>query len=217
MKSSLKLNINRNSEKDNIITNGGSLDGSVVKNLPAMWETWVQSLGWEYPLEKAMAPHSSTLAWKIPWMEEPGRLQSMGSLRIRHDWVSSLSVFTFLHWRRKWQSTPVFLPGELRGQKSLEGCSPWGHWGSDTTELLHFSLSGIGEGNGKPFQCSFLENPRDGGGWWAAIYGVTQSRPQLKWLSSSSSSLYIINVSLTCDFTWYRVLSKEECTILLKF
>ena len=61
-----------------------------------------------------MAHHSSTLAWKIPWMEEPGRLQSMGSLRIRHDWVSSLSFFTFMHWRRKWQPTAVFLPGESR-------------------------------------------------------------------------------------------------------
>ena len=62
--------------------------------------------------EKAMAPHSSTPAWKIPWMEEPGRLQSMGSLRVGHDWAASLSLFTFMHWRRKWQSTPVFLPGE---------------------------------------------------------------------------------------------------------
>ena len=62
--------------------------------------------------EKAMAPHSSTLAWRIPWMEEPGRLQSMGSHRVRHDWVTSLSLFTFMHWRRKWQPTPVFLPGE---------------------------------------------------------------------------------------------------------
>ena len=66
--------------------------------------------------EKAMAPHSSTLAWKIPWMEEPGRLQSMGSLRVEHDWATSLSLFTFMHWRRKWQPTPVFLPGESRGR-----------------------------------------------------------------------------------------------------
>ena len=66
-------------------------------------------------MEKAMAPHSSTLAWKIPWMEEPGRLQSMGSLRVGHDWVTSLSFFTFMHWRRKWQPTPVFLPGESQG------------------------------------------------------------------------------------------------------
>ena len=66
-----------------------------------------------------MAPHSSTLAWKIPWMEEPGRLQSMGSRRVRHNWATSLSLFTFLHWRRKWQPTPVFLPGESQGQGSL--------------------------------------------------------------------------------------------------
>ena len=59
-----------------------------------------------------MAPHSSTLAWKIPWMEEPGRLQSMGLLRVGDDWTTSLSLFTFMHWRRKWQPTPVFLPGE---------------------------------------------------------------------------------------------------------
>ena len=62
--------------------------------------------------EKVMAPHSSTLAWKIPWTEEPGGLQSMGSLRVGHDWATSLSLFTFMHWRRKWRPTPVFLPGE---------------------------------------------------------------------------------------------------------
>ena len=69
-----------------------------------------------------MAPHSSTLAWKIPWMEEPPRLQSMGWLRVGHDWATSLSLFTFRHWRRKWQPTPVFLPGESQGQRSLVGC-----------------------------------------------------------------------------------------------
>ena len=95
-------------------------------------------------MEKAMAPHSSTLAWKIP------------------------------------------------GQRSLVGCSPWGREESDTTEQLpfHFSLSCIGEGNGNPLQCSCLENPRDGGAWWAAIYGVVQSQTRLKRLSSSSSSMY---------------------------
>ena len=92
--------------------------------------------------EKTMAPHSSTLAWKIPWTEEPGGLQSMGSWRVGHDWATSLSL----------------------------------------------SLSCIGEGNGNPLQCSCLENPRDGGAWWAAVYGVTQSRTRLKRLSSSSSS-----------------------------
>ena len=93
-------------------------------------------------MEKAMAPHSSTLAWKIPWMEEPGGLQSVGSLE------------------------------------------------SDTTERLHFhfSLSSIGEGNGNPLQCYCLEKPRDGGAWWACVYGVAQSRTRLKQLSSSSRS-----------------------------
>ena len=94
-----------------------------------------------------MAPHSSTLAWQIPWTEEPGRLQSMGSRRVRHD-------FPF-----------------------------------------HFSLSRIGEGNGNPLQCSCLENPGDGGAWWAAVYGVAHSRTRLKWLSSSSSLKLI---SLLC-------------------
>ena len=90
-----------------------------------------------------MALHSSTLAWKISWMEEPGGLQSMGSLRVGHD--------ERLH--------------------------------------FHFSFSRIGEGNGNPLQCSCLENPRDGGAWWAAVYGVAQSQTQLKQLSSSSSSM----------------------------
>ena len=136
-----------------------------------------------------MAPHSSTLVWKIPWTEEPGRLQSMGSLGVRHDYATSLSLFTFMHWRRKWQPIPVFLPGKIHGQSSLVGCSPWGCKESDRTVRLHFhfSLSCIGEGNGNPLQCSCLENPRDGGAWWAAVYGVTQRRTRLKRLSSSSS------------------------------
>ena len=104
--------------------------------------------------EKAMAPHSSTLAWKIPWMEEPGRLQSMGPLRVGHDWATSFSIFTFMHWRRKWQPTPVFSP----------------------------------------------ENPRDGGAWWAAIHGVTQSRTWLKWLSSSSSPSPTISLVIYFSF-----------------
>ena len=99
-----------------------------------------------YRSEKAMAPHCSTLAWKIPWAEEPGRLQSMGLLRVGHDWATSLS------------------------------------------------LSCIGEGNGNPLQCSCLENPRDGGAWLATVYGVTQSRTRLKWLSSSSKRYMNPNV-----------------------
>ena len=81
-----------------------------------------------------MAPHSSTLAWKIPWTEEPGRLQSMESLRVGHDWATSLSLFIFIHWRRKWHPTPVFLPGESQRQRSLVGCRLWGRTESDTTE-----------------------------------------------------------------------------------
>ena len=100
--------------------------------------------------EKAMAAHSSTLAWKIPWVEEPGRLQSMGSRRVRHDWATSFSLFTFMHWRRKWQATPLFLPGESQG----------------------------------------------GGAWWAAIYGVPQSRTRLKRLSSVAP-LYSLSLSLS--------------------
>ena len=92
-----------------------------------------------------MAPHFSTLTWKIPWMEEPGRLQSMGLLRVGQDWATSISL----------------------------------------------SLSFIGEGNGKPLQCSCLENPRDGGAWWAAVYGVAQSRTRLKQLSSSRNTKVI--------------------------
>ena len=80
--------------------------------------------------------------------------------------------------RRQWHPTPVFLLGKSHGWRSLVGCSPWGREESDTTEQLyfHFSLSCIGEGNGNLLQCSCLENPRDGGAWWAAVYGVTQSR-----------------------------------------
>ena len=79
-----------------------------------------------YTMEKAMAPHSSTLAWKIPWMEEPGRLQSMGSLRVGHNWATSLSFFTFMHWRRKWQPTPAFLPRESQGPAGPGGMPSMG-------------------------------------------------------------------------------------------
>ena len=99
-------------------------------------------------------------------------------------------------WRRRWHPTPVLLPGKSHGQRSL---GPWGHEELDTTERLpfHFSLSCIGEGNANPLQCSCLENPRDWGAWWAAVYAVTQSRTRLKWLSSSNanwSEIYVENV-----------------------
>ena len=93
--------------------------------------------------------------------------------------------------RRQWHPTPVLLPGKSHGQRSLVGCSPWGHEESATTEQLHFhfSLSCIGEGNGNPLHCSCLENPRDRRAWWAAVYGVAQSRTRLKRLSSSNMQL----------------------------
>ena len=116
-----------------------SLDFLLLHSSPLWWK------------EKAMAPHSSTLARKIPWAEEPGRLQSMGSQGVGHDWATSLSC--------------------------------------------------IGEGNGNPLQCSCLENPRDGGAWWAAMYGVAQSRTRLERLSSSSMVYYT-------SFIYFSVNSK---------
>ena len=153
--------------------------------LPAqMLEMQIRSLGGEDPLEKEMATHSSILAWEIPWAEEPGGPQSMGLQRVRH--FNRYSKFCKSH-----------------GRRSLVGCSPWGRWGSDTTEQLHFhfSLSCIGEGNGNPLQRPCLENPRDGGAWWAAVYGVAQSCTWLNWLSSSSSSS-----SSFCNKTEHRQL-----------
>ena len=103
----------------------------------------------------------------------------------RHKHVHTLTFMRFIYFislnprnNPLWHPTPVFLPGKSHGRRSLAGCSPWGREVSDTTERLHFhfSLSCIGEGNGNPLQCSCLENPRKGGVWWAAIYGVTQSR-----------------------------------------
>ena len=100
--------------------------------------------------EKAMALHSNTLARKIPWAEEPGRLQSMGSWRVGHNWVASLSRFTFLHWRRKWQPTPVFLPGESQRQRSLVGCRLWGrtvgHSWSDLQQQQQYQMRNVNKG-----------------------------------------------------------------------
>ena len=110
-------------------------------------------------------------------------------------WVEELCLIgAFIHskvmlGRRRWHPTPVLLPGKPHGRRSLVSCNPWGREESDTSERLHFHfwLSWIGEGNGNPLQCSCLENPRDGGAWWAAFYGVTQSRTWLKRFNSSSS------------------------------
>ena len=122
------------------------LESFVLTTIPqftivAIYHTWTFCLFFFFSnisfcigVEKAMAPHSSTLAWRIPWTEEPGRLQSTGSLRVGHDWATSLSLFIFLHWRRKWQPTPVLLPGQSQVRGNLEGCHLWGRTESDTTE-----------------------------------------------------------------------------------
>ena len=114
-----KLELNKTTDSLTVYHYHNHLDlGYISKTLP----------------EKAMVPHSSTLAWKIPWTEEPGGLQSMGSLRVGHDWATLLWLFTSMHWRRKWQPTPVFLPRESQGWRSLVGCCLWGRTESDTTE-----------------------------------------------------------------------------------
>ena len=118
--------------------------------------------------------------------------------------------------RRQWQPTPVLLPGKSHGWRRLVGCSPWGLEESDTTERLHFhfSLSCIREGSGNPLQCSCLENPRDGGAWWAAVYGVAQSRTRLKRLSSNSSKQGD-NIQLLC--TLFPILNQSivPCPVLI--
>ena len=121
-----------------------------------------------------MAPHSSTLAWKIPWMEEPGRLQSMGSLSVRHDWVTSLSLSCI----REGNGNPLQCSCLENPRDGGEGSHRVRHdW------VTSLSLSCIREWNGNPLQCSCLENPRDGGAWWAAVCGVAQGWTGLKWLS----------------------------------
>ena len=127
-------------------------------------------------------------------------------------------------WRRWWHPTSVLFPGKSHGWRSLVGYSPWGRQESDTTERLHFhfSLSCIGERNGNPLQCSYLENPRDKGAWWAAVYGVVQSQILLKWLSSSSSryiimrrkwfdSTKLVVSSIWCLLLWHKRLNKYIC------
>ena len=111
-----------------------SNDQVIVANPSRFIQVLCYLLEFAYSRAVTMAPHSSTRAWKIPWMEEPGRLQSMRSLRVGYDWASSLSLFTCMHWRRKWQPTPVFLPGEPQGQGSVVGCRLWSLTESDTTE-----------------------------------------------------------------------------------
>ena len=148
--------------------------------------------------------------WCPTCLEACGILVPWPEIKHLHPYIGSWSVNhrgSHYFWRRQWHPTPVLLPGKSHGRRSLVGCSPWGRWESDTTEQLpfHFSLSRIGEGNGNSLQCSCLDNPRDGGGWWAAVYGVAQSRIRLKRLSSSSR-FSVIDSSLLVDFPrpWSR-------------
>ena len=131
---------------------------------------------WEMLLQIKLCPHPKSNK-KLCWSPKPYYLRKWLHLEIDGHYRCN--------WRRQWHPTPVLLPGKSHGRRGLVGCSPWGCWESDTTERLHFhfSLSCIGEGNGNPLQCACLENPRDGGAQWAAIYGVAQSRTQLKRLS----------------------------------
>ena len=142
-------------------------------------------------LEKAMAPHFSTLAWKIPWTEEPGRLQSMGLLRVGHDWVTSLSLFTFMHWRRTCQPTPVFLPGESQGLGSLVGCRLWGRTELDMTEAT-WQQQGVG-------WFLSLENIQDP---LSILHSVTfesdLSNSFRAWLGSRHHFLSVLGLSVSC-------------------
>ena len=124
--------------------------------------------------------------------------------------------------RRQWHPTPALLPGKSHGRRSMVGCSPCGREESDMTKRLpfHFSLSCIGEGNGNPVQCSCLENPRDGGAWWAAIYGIAQSRTRLKQLSSSSSSsssseMTVFNVHVLAGNILLEILMVDSDALIL--
>ena len=121
-------------------------------------------------------------------------------------------------WRRQWHPTPVLLPGKSHGWRSLVGCSPWGRKESGMTEWLHFhfSLSCIGEGNGNPLQCSCLENPRDKGSWWAAVYGVAQSRTRLKWLSSSSMQFcFYCSTETEVPTLIFLLVTKSDCPLAI--
>ena len=142
-----------------------------------------------------MAPHSSTLAWKIPWKEEPGRLQSMGSLGVGHDWATSLSLCTFMHWRRKWQPTPVFLPGESQGWGNLLGCCLWGRRvRHDRSDLAAAAAWRMGEEDSSEFMKSWLGWPQNSAYMgspfmflihsivWSPVVLTTAEEQRAKWL-----------------------------------
>ena len=156
--------------------------------------------------------------WKQCYLDSQSLFHCHHSFTLRYTIITQYIVT----WRRKWHPTPVLLPGKSHGRRSLVDDSPWGREELDTTERLYFcfSLSCIGEGNGNPLQRSCLENPRDGGAWWAAVYGVAQSWTRLKWLSSSGSTLLLLMLLNTCFehlplvcwkmFRWYEMAKKSR-------
>ena len=156
---------------------------------------------------KSLTPHKSVWSERLTWCYTSMFCEGNKILRtlkckglapdLPEDLYHLIKKAAAIRQRRQWQPTPVLLPGKSHGQRSLVGCSPWGAKELDMTEQLHFhfSLSYIGEGNGNPLPCSCLENPRDGRAWWAAVYGVAQSRTRLKRLSSSSSSSFYLKAS----------------------
>ena len=144
-----------------------------------------------------MAPHSSTFAWKIPWMEETGGLQSMGSLRVGQDCATSLSLFTFMYWRRKWQPTPVFLPGESQGWGTLVGCRLWGCTESDTTEATQQQQQQHECESEVTQSCPTLCHPMDCSLLESSAHGISQARI-LEWVAVSFSREF----SQPMDQTW---------------
>ena len=149
----------------------------LVKNPPTMWETWVRSLGWEDPLEKGKATHSSILAWRIHGLYSPWGCKELDTT----EWLSEKAIAPHSS-TLAWKIPSMEEPGGLQSMGSRSVGHDW------ATSLSFFTFM-HGRRKSNPLQCSCLENPRDGGAWWAAVYGVAQSRTWLKQLSSSSSSV----------------------------
>ena len=165
-----------------------------------------------------MALHSSAPAWKIPWTEEPVRLQSMGSLTVGHDWASSLSLFTFMHWRRKWQPTPVFLPGESQGRGSLVGCHLWGRHrvGHDWSDLAAAAVTitafwergynyNFGLGKKEAFKAAKLARTEEkSSSFWTHVCRKLYLPNHLKMiLPQKLINLYILKIKLG-GFIWWQ-------------
>ena len=204
-----------------------SLVAQLVKNLPAMQETWVRSLGWKDSLKEGMAIHSSILAWRIPRTEEPGGLQSMDSQRVRHDWATKHRTLIYLEasqvaqwqvthlpmqetwvlslgqkipWRRKWQPTPVFLPGESHGQRRLAGYSPW-HWKSQQTWWLNNKLIYLPTGPpGKSHEGGILKPNSNKANWSLSPLEILESTQQ----SHLSYPTWVAASTPICIIHWWR-------------